>query len=161
ATRVSLRARSFPTPKEDEMASLMRKVFETMPLAGVESALFKTKKNWNAIKLGDLAGRIKAYSDLDSHALSSKPPDDYYPDLHLKQGHFYPEVVALWGCTIDKDPSVVRDINCRVAMDKYSNYRVLDKLTWGYADTADPLKFKKAIRVTFGATPIELELIER
>lgn len=129
------------------MASLMKKLCDTMPLAGVMGALGSLK----SATVGKLSRHLRSHVKLSPIQVSCGRPGA----VHLKDG------TPLWGYQVPADPTRIERVTCRVPDDSYNNYLVLDSLEWGYAPQDAPADFRPAVRVALDAqTIIDLPLVE-
>ena len=134
------------------MASLMKKLCDTMPLAGVVGTLVANATGgFQAATVGRLSRYLRFHAKLGSIQVSCGRPSA----LSGKDS------TPLWGYDIPADATRIKRITCRVPDDNHNNYVVLDELEWGYAPQEDPSAFQAAVRVALDAqTVIDLPFIE-
>lgn len=133
------------------MASLVEKLFETMPLTGVFHHLSPT--GW---PIGGIAGRIRCTVDPIGYMYDPpKPSQDAVDDAH--DG----DTLSIWGWKNDPGSPCVEDITCRVRGDDFKQFVVLDRLDFGCAPASDPMGFTYAVRVQRGGREFELPLEQR
>ena len=139
------------------MASLMKKLFDTMPLAGVNTALRLANGNLNDSTVGQLAQHLAYIETLTNFSVTSGRPSKKL--LAEFDGQW--NRIPIWGYDIPADPARVKRITCRIRDDNFNNYVVLDQLEWGYALVDDPTSFREAVQIVFEGTPIDLPLSEQ
>lgn len=139
------------------MASLMKKLFDTMPLAGVESAMRLANGNLTeATTMGQVAQHLAYIETLSEFSVTTGRPSQELLTKFDKRWHHIP----IWGYDVSTDPTRVKRITCRVRDDNFNNYVVLDQLEWGYAEVNDPTTFHEAVQIVFDGTSIDLPLSE-
>ena len=138
------------------MASLMKKLFDTMPLAGVETALRLANGNLNDSTVGQLARHLAYIETLSEFTVTTGRPSQRLLTRFDGQWNRIP----IWGYDVPADPTRLKNITCRVRDDNFNNYIVLDQLEWGYASVDDPTTFREAVQIVFDGTSIELPLSE-
>jgi hypothetical protein len=138
------------------MASLMKKLFDTMPLAGVEGALRIANGNLRDSTVGQLARHLAYIETLSAFSVTSARPSRKVLAALDEQWNQIP----IWGYDVPADPTCVKRITCRVRDDNFNNYVVLEHLEWGYAPVEDPTSFRDAVQIVFDNTEIDLPLSE-
>jgi hypothetical protein len=138
------------------MASLMKKLFDTMPLAGAEGALRIANGNQNNSTIGQLARHLEYIETLAEFSVTADRPSQAELTKFDNQWNSIP----IWGYDVPADPARVKRITCRVRDDNFNNYVVLDQLEWGYAPVDDPTSFRDAVQIVFQGTTIDLPLSE-
>ena len=133
------------------MASLMKKLCDTMPLAGVVGALAgSTAGGFKASTVGQLSRHLRFHATLSpirvSCSRASRVDEDATP---------------IWGYDVPADPTRIKRVTCRVSDDNYNEYLVLEELEWGHAPQDDPAAFRPSVCVALDAqTVIDLPFIE-
>jgi hypothetical protein len=160
------------------MASLIKKIFETMPLVGAAGAVNQKARTPAEATMGKLKRYIGVHEEPLHRKVTTQRPSKQFVDAlngivdgsgkyrDLK-GQW--DLVEIWGWETRGDPSRVDDVTCRVHNDSFNDYVVLTSLEWGYAPPDDPTSFKKAVAVLLKedpndpqkASPVELPLTEQ
>jgi hypothetical protein len=143
------------------MASLMKKLFDTMPLAGVQCALTEVADGMINATLGQARDFMHAY--------------DHAPRLQIQQERpgiaerlkamlpFKAQDTPIWGYETDKDdPTRVTNVTCRVREDHFNNYVVAEEIRWGHASMDSPWgapgPFTNDVKVLIKKAPVTLPL---
>jgi hypothetical protein len=143
------------------MASIMKKLFDTMPLAGVQCALTEVADGMINATLGQARDFLQAY--------------DQAPRLEIYQGRpgiedrlrarlpFRAQDTPIWGYETEKgDPTRVKNVTCRVREDRFNNYVVAEEIRWGHAGMDSPWgapgPFTNDVKVLIKKTPVTLPL---
>jgi len=130
------------------MASLLRKMFDTMPLAGVLGATYKVLGPVEPATLGHMVRHMKAYR---------KPPA-LHVDPAAPSAGATADAAAIWGWRTAGDPSRVEQVTCRVRDAAFTKHLVLESLDWGYAPTKDAKNLRREVLVVFNGKAIVLPL---
>ena len=143
------------------MASLMKKLFDTMPLAGVEGALREAVGDMKTATVGQLAQHLKFHETPPAVTVESKRPDDGM--LAAMKGFLFDwDSVPIWGYQAPGgDPTRVNHVTCRVREDGFNNYLVLDEIAWGHAPTQSPESFSNDVEVVLQKTTLTLPLNDK
>lgn len=130
------------------MASLMKKLCDTMPLAGVVGALGGLK----GATVGQLGDKLRFHGTLGAFAVKcDRPVRTDVPS----------DTTPIWGWEMPADAARVKNITCRVREDAYNNYVVLEEVEWGFADQHNPSDFRPAVQIKLDASQtVELPLAE-
>lgn len=137
------------------MASLMKKLFETMPLEGLRSNFADL---WGyQPPIGILAGYLWATVE-EEYDLWVDPP---VPSEAAVADATHGDKLRIWGWKANSARPLVAEITCRVRDDEFKQYVVLDKLEFGYSPPEAPTELKPSVRITRRGKPIELPLDER
>jgi hypothetical protein len=145
------------------MASLLKKVFDTMPLAGVEGTFYDVPGNPNEATMGQMARHL---------AFHRRPPKTTVATRHPSMGFLEKltgqvpdpvngrwDLVEVWGYDMRGDPSRVDRVTCRVRDDDFKNYLVLERLEWGYAPIDNPKSFRRGqVLIVFNGKSLVLPL---
>jgi hypothetical protein len=130
------------------MASLVRKMFDTMPLTGVLGAAHKVLSPDGAVTVGLMVRHLKAHR---------KPPVlEVDPAAHGAEATA--DHASIWGWRAAGDPSHVEHVTCRVRDAAFTKHVVLESLDWGYAPTKDAKNLRKEVLVVFNRKEIVLPL---
>lgn len=134
------------------MASLMKKLFDTMPLNGVRGALNNVAGSLRQADVGQLSEQLQFLEVLPAFRVTAQQP---------RPGSASPpDATNIWSYDVDGDPARVQQVGCRVRSDQFNQYLVLEQLEWGHAAPDDPTTFLPTVGVVLDGVPIQLPLTE-
>lgn len=132
------------------MASLLFKLFQTMPLAAVVDGLLPDAR------LGEIAGWVQCHLDPVDFAVDPPVPSDAQISA-TSEGRSLP----IWGYSMDTAGAGVSKVTCRVRGDEFKQYVVLDRVDFGCTPRDDPKGFARSVRVRRHGREFELPLTEQ
>ena len=130
------------------MASLLAKMFDTMPLTGVLGAAYRDLGPVDPVPLGQMVRHVRAHR---------KPPT-LHVDPAAPSAEATADAAAIWGWRTAGDPSRVEQVTCRVRDMKFAKQLVLEDLDWGYAPTNDAKNLRREVLVVFNGKAMVLPL---
>jgi hypothetical protein len=138
------------------MASLMKKLFDTMPLNGVQGAMANVAGSLKQSTVGQLSRHLTFLESLPGPSVICNRPR---PSL-LGLGGPDPIHIPIWSYDIPADPSRISQVACRVRDDNFNQNLVATDIEWGTADIKNPGGFRPVVSVVLRGTPIDLPLLE-
>ncbi|MFO0618105.1 MAG: hypothetical protein U0414_36270 [Polyangiaceae bacterium] len=133
------------------MASLLFKLFQTMPLSPALEQIRPTGHY-----LGDISGLISCAIDPVNYGYNAPKPTEDDVD-HANEG----DTLPIWSWDLDTLLAAVTNIRCRVRGDEFKQYVVLNQLDFGCTPSNEPTGFARSVRVERAGREFELPLEER